>query len=284
MKLAVTGATGQLGRLVVGGLLQRVAPENIVAVVRDAVKAGDLAAQGVSVRVAPYDDRPALEAALGGVDKVLLISGSEVGKRVPQHQNLIDAAKSAGVEHVAYTSAPKATTSPLILAPEHKATEEYLTVSGLGYTILRNSWYTENYVRTVETAKQTGTIVAAVGEGRVASATRADYAAGAVAVLLGEGHDGKVYELSGDYAWDYDELAAVASKIIGNPVSYQPVDGPTLVDILTGAGMERPAAEFVAALDGNIAAGLLSGVTGEVSALIGRPTTPLEEGLRAAMS
>ncbi len=284
MKLAVTGATGQLGRLVVGGLLERTAPQNVVAVVRDAAKAADLAARGVTVRVAPYDDGPAFEAALSGADRVLLISGSEVGKRIPQHRNVIDAARAAGVKHLAYTSAPQATTSALILAPEHKATEEYLAGSGLAYTILRNCWYTENYVRTVETAKQTGTIVAAVGEGRVASATRADYAATAVAVLLGEGHEGKVYELSGDYAWDYYELAAVASKIIGSPVSYQPVDGQTLIEILTGSGMERPAAEFVAALDGDIAAGLLSGVTGELSALIGRPTTPLEEGLRAALS
>jgi len=284
MKLAVTGATGHLGRLVVEGLLERTAPQNVVAVVRDAAKVAGLAARGVTVRVAPYDDRPALEAALAGVDRLLLISGSEVGRRIPQHRNVIDAAKAAGVKHVVYTSAPKATTSELILAPEHKATEEYLAGSGLTYTVLRNCWYTENYVRTVETAKQTGAIVAAVGDGRVASASRADYAAAAVAVLLGEGHENKVYELSGDYAWDFNELAAAASEIIGNPVVYKPVDGQTLIDALTAAGVERPGAEFAAALDANIAAGLLSGVTGELSALIGRPTTPLEEGLRAAIS
>ena len=283
MRYGVTGATGLLGRLVIEGLLETQAPGNIIAIVRDETKAADLAERGVRVRVASYDDRPALDAALSGIDKLLLISGNEVGKRIPQHKNVIDAAKSVGVKHVVYTSAPKATTSELVLAPEHKATEEYLAGSGLTYTILRNCWYTENYVRTVEMAGQTGVIVAAVGDGRVASATRADFAAAAVAVLLGEGHENKVYELSGDYAWDFNELAAAASEIIGKPVVYEPVDGPTLIDRMTAAGAERPGAEFAAALDANIAAGLLSEVTGELSALIGRPTTPLKEGLKAAL-
>ncbi len=284
MKIAVTGANGKLGRLVIQGLLETQAPEDIVAVVRNEAKAADLAALGLSVRVASYEDVPALEAAFAGVDKLLLVSSNEVGKRIPQHQNAIDAAKSAGVKHVVYTSAPKATTSKLILAPEHKATEEYLTSSGLDYTVLRNGWYTENFLQLVETAKQTGTIVSAAGDGRVASASRADYAAGAVAALLGEGHAGKVYEFSGDYAWDYNELAAAVTEIIGKPVTYQPVDGPTLVNILLGAGLEKPTAEFVATLDENTAAGLLAETTGELSTLIGRPTTPLEEGLRAALS
>lgn len=283
MRYGVTGATGLLGRLVIEGLLETQAPGNIIAIVRDETKAADLAERGVRVRVASYDDRPALDAALSGIDKLLLISGNEVGKRIPQHKNVIDAAKSAGVKHVVYTSAPKATTSELVLAPEHKATEEYLAGSGLTYTILRNCWYTENYVRTVEMAGQTGVIVAAVGDGRVASATRADFAAAAVAVLLGEGHENKVYELSGDYAWDFNELAAAASEIIGRPVVYEPVDGPTLIERMTAVGAERPGAEFAAALDANIAAGLLSEVTGELSALIGRPTTPLKEGLKAAL-
>ncbi len=143
----------------------------------------------------------------------MFISGSEVGKRIAQHRNVIDAAVSAGVKHVVYTSAPKATTTALVLAPEHKATEEYLAGSGLNYTIVRNNWYTENYVPLIKTARETGTVAAAAGKGRVASATRADYAAGAVAVLSGKGHEGKVYEFSGDYAWDYGELSA----LIGRP-------------------------------------------------------------------
>lgn len=283
MKVAVTGANGKLGRLVIQGLLESLSPGDIVAVVRNEARAADLAALGLPVRLASYEDVPALEGAFAGVDRVLLVSSNEVGKRIPQHRNAIDAAKSAGVKHVVYTSAPKATTSKLVLAPEHKATEEYLTGSGLGYTVLRNGWYTENFLQVVETAKQTGTIVSAAGEGRVASASRADYAAAAAAVLLGEGHEGKVYELSGDYAWNYDELAATVSELIGKPVAYQPVDGPTLIDILLGAGLEKPNAEFVATLDENTAAGMLAETTGELSALIGRPTTPLKEGLKAAM-
>lgn len=283
MRYGVTGATGQLGRLVVQGLLETQAPGDIVAIVRDETKAADLAERGVRVRVASYDDRPALDAALAGVDKLLLISSAEVGRRIPQHQNVIEAAKSAGVKHLIYTSAPKATTSALILAPEHKATEECLAGSGLTYTVLRNNWYTENYVRTVQTAKETRTIVAAVGDGRVASATRADYAAAAVAVLLGEGHENKVYELAGDHAWDYNELAEAVSEIVGKPVEYKPVDGQTLIDTMMAAGGERPGAEFAAALDANIAAGLLSETTGDLSALLGRPTTSLKEGLRAAV-
>ena len=283
MKIAVTGANGKLGRLVIQGLLATQAPEDIVAVVRNESRAADLAQLGIQVRVASYEDVPALEAAFAGVDKLLLVSSSEVGKRIPQHKNAIDAAKTAGVKHVVYTSAPKATTSNLVLAPEHKATEEYLASSGLDYTVLRNGWYTENFLQAVETAKQTGTIVAAAGGGRVASASRADYAAAAVAVLLGSGHEGEVYELSGDYAWDYNELAVAVSEIIGKPVAYQPVDGPTLINILVGAGLERPTAEFVATLDENTAAGLLSETSGDLSALIKRPTTPLREGLKAAM-
>jgi NAD(P)H dehydrogenase (quinone) len=283
MNYGVTGASGQLGHLVVQGLLETQTPGDIVAVVRNAEKAGDLAAQGVMVRVADYDDPPALEAALEGIDKLLFISSSEVGKRVGQHKNVIDAAKLAGVKHVVYTSAPKADTTRLILAPEHKATEEYLRNSGLDYTILRNGWYTENYLRTVETARRTGIIMAAAGAGRVASASRADYAAAAVAVLLGEGHEGRVYELSGDTAWDYDELAATMSGLIGKPVAYRPVDPSTLIETMTGAGLDERTAGFAAALDQNIADGLLGDTSGELSALIGRPTTPLREGLRIAL-
>ena len=156
MKVAVTGANGQLGRLVIQGLLEKLSPGDIVAVVRNEARAADLAALGLPVRLASYEDVPALEAAFAGVEKVLLVSSNEVGKRIPQHRNAIDAAKSAGVKHVVYTSAPKATTSKLVLAPEHKATEEYLTGSGLDYTVLRNGWYTENFLQVVETAKQTG--------------------------------------------------------------------------------------------------------------------------------
>lgn len=284
MKIAVTGATGQLGQLVVNGLLEKSTSIKIIAVVRDEKKALPLVKRGAEVRVAHYGDPAALKAAFSGVDRLLLISSSEVGQRIEQHKNVINAAKAAGVKHIVYTSAPRATTTTLIIAPEHKATEENILQSGMEYTILRNNWYTENYKDQVETASKTGTIVSAAGAGRVASATRADFAAGAVAVLLGTGHEGKVYELGGDYAWDYNELAETIGEIIGKPVVYKAVDAGTLIDILKGAGLDEGMAGFIAALDGNIAECALSEVTGELSRLIGRPTTSLRKGLKDAVS
>lgn len=282
MTIAVTGATGQLGRLVLEELLISQEPGSLVAVVRDAAKAGELGARGVQVRVADYSDPAALTEALAGVDKLLLVSGSEVGSRVAQHANVINAAKAAGVGYIAYTSVLAADTTELILAPEHKATEELIRASGLDNTILRNGWYTENYAPTVATAKQTGAVVAAAGDGRVASATRADYAAAAAAVLSSAGHEGRTYELSGDYAWDFEELATAITKIAGREVVYRPVSAPELVEVLTAAGLDEGTAGFLAALDSDTKAGLLATVTGELSGLIGRPTTPLLQALEAA--
>jgi NAD(P)H dehydrogenase (quinone) len=279
MKIAVTGATGKLGQLVVNGLLEKGAAIKVIAVVRDEKKALPLANRDVELRVADYNDPDALKAAFSGVDKLLLISSSEVGQRSEQHKNVIDAAKTAGVKHIIYTSAPRATTTALVLAPEHKFTEEHILQSGLEYTILRNNWYTENYRDPLEIARKTDTLVAAAGEGRVASATRSDFAAGAVAVLLGTGHEGKIYELGGDYAWNYHELAEAMGEIIGKPVAYQSVDAGTLISNLKSVGLDEGTAGFVAALDGNIADGQLSEVTGTLSKLIGRPTTSLRKGL-----
>jgi NAD(P)H dehydrogenase (quinone) len=277
MKIGVTGASGQLGHLVVQGLLDRCQAADVVAIVRDPAKAADLAAAGVEIRVADYNDRASLDAAVVGLDRLLLISSNEVGRRIPQHQNVIDAAEAAGVKHVIYTSAPKATTSTLILAPEHKATEEYLAASGLRYTVLRNNWYTENYAQSVRTARDTGTLVAAVGEGRVASASRADYAEAAAVVLVGEGHEGKVYELTGDRAWDYHELAATIAEVTGAPCTYKAVEPAELAAGMKAAGLDEGVAGFVAALDANIAEGGLAEATDDLGTLIGRPTTPLKE-------
>lgn len=283
MTIAVSGATGHLGRLVVEELLRTQKPSSIVAIVRDADKAAPLAALGVEVCVAPYQEPAALEAALAGVDKLLLISSSEIGQRFPHHKNVIDAARAAGVKHLVYTSAPQATTSPMILAHEHKATEEYLAASGLSHTIVRNGWYTENYEHLLGMVKETGVIVAAVGQGRVASASRADYAAGAVAVLLGEGHEGKTYEFSGARAWNYDELADAMGAVLGRNVTYAPVDLPAMTNILTAAGMDAGLAQFIAALDNDIARDLLAHVSDDLPKLLGRPTTPLKEGLAAML-
>lgn len=280
MRIGVTGASGKLGRLVIKNLLDRCPAEDVVAIVRDPAKVADLSEAGVEVRVASYDDREALEAAMTGLDEVLLISSNEVGRRVAQHVNAIDAAKAVGVKRLVYTSAPKATTASLVLAPEHKATEEYLEASGLAYTILRNNWYTENYAPAVSKAAETGELVAAAGSGRVASASRADYAEAAAIVLLGQGHEGKVYELSGDHAWDYTQLAATIAEVTGRPCVYKAVEPAELKAAMIAAGADEGAAGFVAALDANIAEGALADATDDLRTLLGRPTTPLRETIK----
>ena len=286
MTIAVTGTSGHLGRLVVESLLARgAAPADVVALARTTAKVADLADRGVVVREADYDRPETLVPALDGVEVLVLVSGSEVGRRVPQHQAVIDAAKGAGVRRVVYTSAPHADTSPLVLAPEHKATEELLATSGLTTTILRNGWYTENYLPDVQRARETGELVASVGDGRVASASRADYAdAAAVVALAGDGtHDDAVYELSGDVAWDFDELARTATEVLGRPVTYRAVEPEEQRGALLAAGLDEGTAGFVVALEGDTRAGLLAETTGDLARLIGRPTTPLGEGLRQAL-
>ncbi len=278
---AVTGATGHLGRIVVKSLLARGA--DVVAVVRDPAKAAEVLGTDVEVRVASYDDRAALEAALTGVDTLVLVSGSEVGRRVQQHTTVIEAAKAAGVTRVAYTSAPHADTTTLVLAPEHKATEEVIAGSGLAWTFLRNNWYHENYADQVDQVAESGVLLGSMHEGRMASAARQDYAEAVAAVAVGEGHENQVYELAGDVAWTMPELAAAISEVTGRPVEYRDVSTEEHVAALTAAGLDEATAGFVAALDANAAEGTLADTsTGDLRRLIGRPTTPLVDGLRAA--
>jgi NAD(P)H dehydrogenase (quinone) len=282
MTTVVTGATGQFGRLVVEALLARgVTPGDIVATGRKVDGLADLAARGVEVRVADYDDPASLDAAFAGAAKVLLVSGSEVGARMQQHRNAVDAAVRAGVRHLVYTSGPRADISPLPVNVEHKATEEYIAESGVPATMLRNNWYSENYLPDVATARETGEIVSATGTGRIASAARADYAEGAAAVLTEDGHEKKAYELGGDSAWDYDELVATLSEIVGRPVVRREVSPEERHAGLVAAGLPEDVAAFVVALDTAIAHGALADVTGDLSRLIGRPTTPLATTLAA---
>ncbi|WP_454041133.1 SDR family oxidoreductase [Cellulosimicrobium sp. Marseille-Q8652] len=288
MTIAVTGASGHLGRLVVESLLARGADAaDLVALARTAGAVADLAGRGVVVREADYGRPETLGAALDGVEVLVLVSGSEVGRRVEQHGNVVDAARAAGVSRVVYTSAPHATTSALVLAPEHRATEELLAASGLSTTVLRNNWYTENYVPDVLRARETGVILTSAGDGRVASASRADYAEAAAVVALAArhdgAHDGAVLELAGDVAWTFDDLATAAAEVLGRPVALRAVTPEQHLEILTGAGLDEGTAGFVVALDGNIRDGLLGDATGDLARLLGRPTTPLVDGLRAAV-
>ncbi len=286
MSVAVTGASGHLGRLVVESLLARGAdPSRVVALARTTARAADLADRGVEVREADYARPDTLAPALAGVDVLVLVSGSEVGQRVRQHGAVIDAARSAGTGRVIYTSAPHADTTPLVLAPEHKATEELLAASGLTTTILRNGWYTENYLPDVQRARETGEIANSAGDGRVASASRADYAEAAAVVALADdgAHDGAVYELSGDVAWDFDELARTVTELLGRPVTYRRLSSEEHRELLLAAGLDEPTAGFVVALDGNVRDGLLAETNGDLARLVGRPTTPLAEGLRRTL-
>jgi Predicted nucleoside-diphosphate-sugar epimerases len=215
--IAITGATGQLGQLVIEELLKTVPASQIVAIVRNPAKAEALSNQGIVVRQGDYTDQAAFTTALNGVDKLLLISSSEVGQRATQHQNVINAAKAAGVKFIAYTSLLHADTSPLGLHVEHVDTEKALAESGVPYALLRNGWYTENYLASAPPALEHGVFIGAAGEGKIASATRADYAAAAAKVVSEDGHAGNVYELAGDSAWTLSELAAELSKQSGKP-------------------------------------------------------------------
>ncbi len=281
--IAVTGATGHLGRLVVEDLLERgVTPSEIVAAVRSPEKAADLAARGVTVREADYTKPDTLETAFEGVDKLLLVSSSEVGQRLGHHTNVIEAAQQAGVGLLVYTSLAFADTSPMMLASEHKATEALIRESGLPFVILRNGWYTENYTGTLAQTLESGAIVGSAGEGRVSAATRADYAAAAAAVLTGEGHEGAVYELGGDDAFTMAELAAEITRQSGTEVVYRDMPAEEHVRTLVGFGLPENVASLLADFDAAIAQDYLLVESGDLRRLIGRPTTPLADAVAEA--
>ncbi|MFC0627831.1 SDR family oxidoreductase [Kribbella deserti] len=275
--IVITAATGQLGRLVVDGLLAQLPADQIAVAVREPAKAADLAAKGIEVRHGDYTDPDSLKAAFQGADKVLLISSSEVGQRLSQHKNAIEAAQAAGVDHLVYTSLLHADTSTLNLAPEHLGTEELLATSGLTTTILRNGWYTENHEQPIKQAVESGVIIGSAGEGRLHNASRKDYAAAAVAVLTGTGHEGKVYELAGDTGWTLAELAAEVGKVSGREVRYDDLTPEAHQETLVGFGVPAEVAELYVGWDQGIKTGQLVEIGGDLSKLIGRPATPLAE-------
>lgn len=281
MTTLITGATGHLGRLAIEALLARgVDPASIVGSGRSVEKAADLAARGVRIVAADYTDDASLDAALAGVDRLVLVSSSEVGQRATQHQAVIAAAVRAGVHHLVYTSVLDAEETALILAPEHKATERAIRDSGIPFTILRNGWYTENYAATIAQGATTGSVLTSAGEGRVSSALRAEYAEAIPAVLTSDGHEGAVYELSGDTAWSFAELTDAIAEVAGTPVALASVSPDEHAAALIGAGLDAGTVGFVVALDGDIRAGLLDATSGDLARLIGRPTTSLVEAVR----
>ncbi|WP_459747041.1 SDR family oxidoreductase [Pseudomonas sp. 3A(2025)] len=281
--IAVTGATGQLGRLVIDALLKTQQPGDVIALVRDPQKAQDLAARGVQVRQADYSQPQTLDTALAGVSKLLLISSSEIGQRSAQHRAVIQAAKAAGVQLLAYTSLLHADTSPLGLALEHRDTEQALAESGLDYVVLRNGWYSENYTASVPAALEHGAILGSAGEGRISSASRADFAEAAAAVLTQPGHAGKVYELAGDDSYSLQELAALVAEQSGKPVVYNDLPEEQYKAALIGVGLPEGFAALLADSDAGAAKGALFEDSRQLSQLIGRATTPIAVSVAEAL-
>ena len=282
--IVITGASGQLGRLVLEALLQQVPASEIIAAVRSPEKVADLAARGVQVRVADYDQPASLAAAFAGADKLLLISANEVGRRVPQHRAVIDAAKVAGVSLLAYTSLLHADTSPLPLAAEHKETEALIRASGLPAVILRNGWYTENYLASIPAALQYGVLLGSAGVGRIASAARADYAAAAAVVLTQNEQAGRIYELAGDASYTLAELAGEIAQQSGQAVVYQDLPEADFKAALLAAGLPDFLATLLAESDVGASKGGLFDDSSQLSRLIGQPTASLSKLVGQALA
>ncbi|MET4892941.1 SDR family oxidoreductase [Morganella morganii] len=281
--IAITGATGLLGQHVIENLLQTVPAGQIVAIVRNPAKGASLSRKGISVRQADYNDEASLIRALQGVEKLLLISSSEIGQRVTQHRNVINAAKSVNVKFIAYTSLLHADTSPLSLHTEHVETEKMLADSGILYTLLRNGWYTENYLASVPAALEHGVFIGTAGDGKIASAARADYAAVAARVISEDGHAGKVYELAGDEAWTLSHLAKELTEQSGKNVVYQNLSQADFVAALKNAGLPDKLSEMLADSDIGASEGGLFDDSHTLSKLIGRPTTTLAESIKSIL-
>ncbi|HXP97445.1 MAG TPA: SDR family oxidoreductase [Telmatospirillum sp.] len=283
-RILVTGASGQLGRLVIDRLLKTMPPAQIAAIVRDAKAGAELSARGVQLFVANYTKPDTLDAAFAGVERLLLISSNAIGQRVSQHRNVIDAAKRAGVALLAYTSVLHADASPLSLAEEHRQTEAALRASGIPFVLLRNGWYTENYAASIPAALEHGVHLGCAGEGRIASASRGDYADAAAAVLTaGEGVAGRIYELAGDEAYSLSQFAAEIARQSGKAVSYKDLPEADFKAMLVGAGLPEEFAALLANSDSGASKGALFDDSHQLSTLIGRPTTPLATTVAVAL-
>lgn len=281
MKTAITGATGQLGQLVVEKLKTKGIGNNLIALVRNTDKAKDL---GIEAREFDYNSPQKLAEALKGVDHLLLISGNEIGQRAKQHANVISAAKTAGVKWIVYTSILHADTSSLSLAPEHLETENMLKASGIAYTILRNGWYTENYTGSIKGAVNAGAFIGSAGNGKIASAAREDFAEAAAVVLTSQGQEGKVYELAGDDSYTLSDLAAEISRQTGKNIPYNNLPEADYGNILKSFGLPEGIAAAIASWDTGASKNDLYNNAKQLSALIGRPTTPLADVVKRSLA
>ncbi|SEG60107.1 NAD(P)H dehydrogenase (quinone) [Thalassococcus halodurans] len=279
MKIAITGASGQLGRLAIENLKTRVDAGDIVALVRDPSKVADL---GIESREADYHKPETLTAALQGIDRLVLISSSDFDDRAGQHQNVINAATETGVKHLIYTSILKADGSPMIIAQDHKVTEAAIKASGIPYTFLRNGWYTENWTGSLPAAVEAGALIGSAGDAKVTPATRQDYAEAIAAVAAGEGHEGQIYELGGT-AFTLSDLAAELSKQTGKDIPYNDLPEAAYKDILISFQLPEALATVIADADAQAQNGWLTDESGTLERLIGRPATPLAWAVAAAL-
>ncbi|MET8412895.1 SDR family oxidoreductase [Streptomyces sp. NPDC005195] len=285
MPIVVTGATGQLGRLTIEALLRRgILAADIIATGRDIARIKDLADRGITVRRADFADTDGLAEAFAGADRLLLISASlPVGERVANHRRVIDAAASAGVSLVAYTSWTHADTATTVLGATHSETEEYLRDRGIPSVLLRNGWYLENYTSQLPQILRNGAVVGAAGQGRISAASRADYAEAAAVVLTAEGHTGAVYELGGDESFTLTELAAAISAAAGKQVTYSDLPVTDFAQVLAAAGLPAELAEVLADADRGMNRGEMYTDSGDLRRLIGRPPVTLAEALAVAL-
>lgn len=276
MTIAITGATGQLGKLALSAIKAR--GGSAIALARDPAKAAGLRAD---VRAFDYTRPDA--AALKGVETLVLISSNDFNDRLGQHRRAIDAAKAAGVKRVIYTSLLRAGTSPMQLAADHKATEEYLATTGLATTMLRNGWYTENHTGSLGGAIAAGAMIGSAGSGRFSAAARADYAEAIAVTALGSGHEGKVYELGGDQSYTYADMAAEVSRQTGKSIGYNDLPAEAYAGILQSFGLPEGFAKVLADSDVQAGKGALEENSKTLSRLIGRPTTPMAVSVKAAL-
>jgi len=283
MKIAITGATGQLGSIVIEKLLLQTEANNIVALVRNPANATHLTAQNIEVREFDYDRPETLVPALSGIDKLLLISANEVGRRTPQHKAVIDAAKVAGVPYLAYTSLLRADTSPLGLAQEHRETEKLIQDSGLYYTFLRNNWYSENYLAGVAHTIEIGTLFGAAQDGRISSASRIDYAEAAAKVLTSTGHDNQTYELAGSQSFSLSELATLIGQAASKTINYQNLSAEEYTQGLTQVGLPAGLVEVIVDADIQTIQGAMYSDSQDLEQLIGRKTTNIQDAIKAAL-
>jgi NAD(P)H dehydrogenase (quinone) len=282
--IVVTGATGKLGRHVINELIKRVPASQVVAAVRSVDKAQDLAALGVQVREADYKRPESLASAFAGAEKVLLISSSDLDGRVEQHQAVIDASLAARVKLIAYTGILRSDTSKIELGADHLVTEKAIRESGIPFVFLRNGWYLENHVEPLGAALEHGAILGAAKDGRFSAAGRLDYAAAAAVVLAQPGHENKIYELAGDQSYSLGELAAKVSEAAHKPVVYKNLPAAEYQAALAGFGLPAPMPFLLANADECAATGDLESDSRDLSTLIGRPTTTLDDALKASLS